>query len=123
MAARAPAIIFSMLGLKPQSRSRLTCGRRPAGAPNVALISENLWRKHFAGSPSVLGQRALIDGLEREIIGVVSERVRNFGRNPDVLLPLSRNCERTVDSESRQSPGFFGPGPAETWCDDVTGNE
>src|SRR5207237_1633343 len=60
----------------------------PSGSAAVALISLNLWRTHFAGSPSVLGRRVLIDGLAREIIGVFPAELQ-FGRNPDVLLPLS----------------------------------
>src|SRR5512133_602471 len=35
-----------------------------------------------------LGRRVLIDGLQREIIGVFPVELQ-FGRNPDVLLPLS----------------------------------
>ena len=68
--------------LKPKIGRDLIGADDIAGAPNVALISENLWRKHFARSPSVLGRRALIDGLEREIIGVFPAELQ-FGRNPN----------------------------------------
>ena len=79
---------LSVLGLKPKIGRDLAPAEDVAGAPNVALISENLWRRHFAGSPDVLGQRALIDGLEREIVGVFPSSLQ-LGRNPDVMLPLS----------------------------------
>src|SRR5215467_1801049 len=85
---RASSGFLSVMGLKPMLGRDLTAADDMAGSPNVALISEKLWRKHFGGSPSVLGQRALIDGLEREIIGVFPAELQ-FGRNPDVLLPLS----------------------------------
>jgi putative ABC transport system permease protein len=85
---RASSGFLSVMGLKPKIGRDLTAADDIAGAPNVALISENLWRKQFAGSPSVLGRRALIDGLEREIIGVFPAELQ-FGRDPDVLLPLS----------------------------------
>jgi putative ABC transport system permease protein len=87
-ALRASSEFLSVMGLKPKIGRNLTVADDIAGSPNVALISENLWRKHFAGSPSVLGQHVLIDGLEREIIGVFPAELQ-FGRNPDVLLPLS----------------------------------
>jgi putative ABC transport system permease protein len=58
------------------------------GAAKVALISERVWRKQFGASPSAIGQRLNVDGVPREIIGVVSERVR-FPRNCDVFLPLA----------------------------------
>src|SRR5436305_4371189 len=62
---RVSAGFVSTLGLKPLIGRDLTTAEDVDGAPNVVLISENLWKKHFAASPDVLGQRALIDGLER----------------------------------------------------------
>ena len=59
---RASGGFLSVLGLKPKIGRDLTPAEDVAGAPNVVLISENLWRRHYAGSPDVLGQRALIDG-------------------------------------------------------------
>jgi putative ABC transport system permease protein len=58
------------------------------GAAKVALISERVWRKQFGGLPIAIGQRLNVDGVPREIIGVVSARVR-FSRNCDVFLPLA----------------------------------
>src|SRR4029077_6427836 len=78
----------SVLGFKPKLGRDLSAIDDIAGAANVALISENLWRHDFGASPSVLGRRVLIDGLQREIIGVFPVELQ-FGRNPDVLLPLS----------------------------------
>jgi putative ABC transport system permease protein len=58
------------------------------GAAKVALISERVWRKQLGALPIAIGQRLNIDGVPREVIGVVSERVR-FPRNCDVFLPLA----------------------------------
>src|SRR6266480_1203824 len=85
---RASSGFLSVLGFKPKLGRDLSAIDDIAGAPNVALISENLWRHDFGASPSVLGRRVLIDGLQREIIGVLPAELQ-FGRNPDVLLPLS----------------------------------
>ena len=85
---RASSGFLSVLGFKPKLGRDLSAVDDIAGAPNVALISENLWRHDFGASPSVLGRRVLIDGLQREIIGVFPAELQ-FGRNPDVLLPLS----------------------------------
>ena len=115
---RASSGFLSVMGLKPKIGRGLTAADDIAGAPNVALISENLWRKHFAGSPSVLGQGALIDGLEREIIGVFPAELQ-FGRNPDVLLPLSeiakepwmrnRDNHQAFSAIGRLKPGVTMP--------------
>jgi putative ABC transport system permease protein len=58
------------------------------GAAKVALISERVWRKQFGALPIAIGQRLNIDGVPREIIGVVSESLR-FPRNCDVFLTLA----------------------------------
>jgi len=97
------------MGLKPKIGRDLTAADDTAGAPNIALISENLWRKHFAGSPSVLGRRALINGLEREIIGVFPAELQ-FGRNPDVLLPLSEIANEPWMRNRDNHQGFWAIG-------------
>src|SRR6187397_1843553 len=61
---RGSSGFLSVLGLKPKLGRDLSAVDDVAGAPNVALISENLWRHDFGGSPSVLAQRVLIDGLQ-----------------------------------------------------------
>src|SRR6266566_3724924 len=58
------------------------------GAAKVALISERLWRNRFGALPLALGQRLNIDGVPREIIGVVPEKVR-FPRSCDIFVPLA----------------------------------
>ncbi|MGC2625917.1 MAG: ABC transporter permease, partial [Candidatus Udaeobacter sp.] len=106
---RASSGFLSVMGLKPKIGRDLTAADDLAGSPNVALISENLWRKHFAGSPSVLGRRALINGLEREIIGVFPAELQ-FGRNPDVLLPLSEIANEPWMRNRDNHQGFWALG-------------
>ena len=69
-----------------------------------------------------LAGAVLINGLEREIIGVFPAELQ-FGRNPDVLLPLSEIANEPWMRKPGQSPGVLGYRPAETWCDDVAGDE
>ena len=106
---RASSGFLSVLGLKPKLGRDLNIVDDTAGAPNVAVISENLWRHDFGASPSVLGRRVLIDGLWREIIGVFPEELQ-FGRNPDVLVPLSEIAKEPwmLDRDSHQ--GWSGLG-------------
>ena len=98
-----------MLGLKPKIGRDLSAVDDIAGAPNVALISENLWRHDFGASPSVLGRRVLIDGLQREIIGVFPAELQ-FGRNPDVLLPLSEIAKEPWMLKRDYHQGWSGLG-------------
>ena len=106
---RASSGFLSVLGLKPKLGRDLSPIDDTAGAPNVALISENLWRHDFAASPSVLGRRVLIDGLQREIIGVFPAELQ-FGRNPDVLLPLSEIAKEPWMLKRDYHQGWSGLG-------------
>src|SRR5215472_17210 len=106
---RASSGFLGVLGLKPKIGRDLTAADDTAGTANVALISENLWRHDFAGSPSVLGRRVTIDGLQREIIGVFPAELQ-FGRNPDVLLPLSEIANEPWMRKRDYHQGFWGLG-------------
>ncbi len=87
-AGRITANYLSILQVPPRIGRDFVEGDDVPGAAKVALISERVWRKDFGALPTALGQRLNIDGVPREIIGVVSERVR-FPRNCDVFLPLA----------------------------------
>src|SRR5437588_10778671 len=106
---RASSGFLTVLGLKPKIGRDLSAADDIAGAPNVALISESLWRHHFAGSPSVLGRGVRIDGLACEIIGVFPAELQ-FGRNPEVLLPLSEIANEPWMRNRDNHQGFWALG-------------
>jgi putative ABC transport system permease protein len=106
---RASSEFLSVLGLKPKIGRDLTAAEDADGAPNVVLISDSLWQKHFGGAPSVLGRRILIDGLEREVVGVLPRELQ-FGRNPDVLVPLTDIVKQPGMQNRDSHQGFWGLG-------------
>ncbi len=87
-AARITANFLSILQLAPRLGRDLVEKDDVPGAGKVVLISERLWRNRFGGLPFALGQRLNVDGVPREIVGVVPERVR-FPRACDIFLPLA----------------------------------
>jgi putative ABC transport system permease protein len=87
-AGRITASYLSILQVPPLIGRDLAEADDVPGAAKVALISERVWRKQFGALPTAIGQRLNVDGVPREIIGVVSQRVR-FPRNCDVFLPLA----------------------------------
>jgi putative ABC transport system permease protein len=106
---RASGGFLSLMGLKPLIGRETTPAEDLSGAPYVVLISEKLWRKRFDGSPSVLGKTALIDGLEREIVGVFPAQLQ-FGRNPDVIVPLGELVAEPGMQSRDNHQGFAGLG-------------
>jgi putative ABC transport system permease protein len=87
-AGRVTANYLSILQVPPLIGRDFVGSDDVPGAAKVALISERVWRKRFGALPIAIGQRLNVDGVPREIVGVVSERVR-FPRNCDVFLPLA----------------------------------
>ena len=62
---------FQMLGLRAAiGRTLLPEDDRP-GAPRVAVISNKVWRRDYASSPSALGQTMRIHGQAYTIVGVL----------------------------------------------------
>jgi len=87
-AARVTANYLSILQVPPRLGRDLVEKDDQPGAAKVVLISERLWRNRFGALPLALGQRLNVDGVPREIVGVVSERVR-FPRDCDIFIPLA----------------------------------
>ena len=87
-AGRITANYLSTLRVRPLIGRDFAESDDVPGAAKVGLISERVWRKQFGASSAAIGQRLNVDGVPRQIIGVVSERVR-FPRNCDVFLPLA----------------------------------
>jgi putative ABC transport system permease protein len=87
-AARVTANYLSVLEVPPLLGRDFVEKDDQPGAPKVVLISERLWRNRFGAQSLALGQRLNVDGVSREIVGVVSKRVR-FPRNCDIVVPLA----------------------------------
>jgi len=87
-AARVTANYLSILQVPPLIGRDFVQGDDVPGAAKVALISERVWRTRFGASPAIVGQRLNVDGVPRETIGVVPERVR-FPRDCDIFLTLA----------------------------------
>ena len=108
-AARVTANFFGILAVGPKlGRDFIDADDLP-GSRKVALITEQFWRRRFGGSPSVLGQQVLVDGVAREIIGVLPETVRT-PRLSEIYLPLDElRAEESVLRRGNH-PGFSALG-------------
>jgi predicted permease len=68
--------------------------------PNVVLISEAMWRNQFAASPDILTRTIEINGLSRQIIGVMPEQFRFPESGTQIWLPLA------LDPNAQFTGGF-----------------
>jgi predicted permease len=74
--------------------------------PNVVVISEGLWRTRLGGSRDAIGKMLDINGLSRQVIGVMPERFRFPSAKTQIWLPLQ------LDPNANFSGGFNYPGVA-----------
>ena len=72
---------FDVLGVRP-IRGRNFLPNEEEGA-DVALVTENFWRKRLGGDPNVIGRGIALDGIAHTIVGVVpNQPAAWFGANP-----------------------------------------
>lgn len=63
--------LFPMLGVTAQVGRVLGPDDDRPDAPQVAMISDALWRSHLGGDPAALNRSILIDGVPTTIVGVL----------------------------------------------------
>src|SRR5438046_1252194 len=72
---------FDVLGVRP-IRGRNFLPEEEEGA-DVALVTENFWKKRLGGDPNVIGRSITLDGTVHTIVGVMPNMpARWFGANP-----------------------------------------
>jgi macrolide transport system ATP-binding/permease protein len=68
----ASANYFELLGVKVvRGRGFLPEEDQVPGAPPVAVISDALWQRRFAGDPEVIGKPVVLNGQKFSVIGVL----------------------------------------------------
>jgi predicted permease len=74
--------------------------------PNVALISEGLWRRRFGGARDVIGKKLVVGGRSTEIIGVMPQNFRFPSAKTQMWLP------HQLDPNAQYPGGFNHAGIA-----------
>src|SRR5216684_77743 len=69
--ARVSANFLHILGVSPLLGRGFFPEEDKAGAPAVAMISTELWRRRFGGDRSIVGKAVTLAGMPYEIIGVL----------------------------------------------------
>lgn len=102
-----------LLGLRPVVGRALRTDDEAVGAPATTLmISYDLWQRRFGGDPAVVGRTIPVDGVGREIVGVLPPRIEIIGTDADLFVPSAlipadptNRGSRTVATLARLAPG------------------
>ena len=90
--------------------TRLALGRQitaedvAPGAPAVAVIGDDLWRRRFGSDANVVGKSIALDGVKHTIVGVMPQGLQ-FPAPIDLWVPLSFSPEERNDRTTQNLVG------------------
>jgi predicted permease len=100
--ARVSADYFLCWGLPIVRGRSFTAQEDLPNGPLVAVISENLWKRHFASDPRILGGQISLNGEAHTVIGIAGhDPLSQFRTPPDVYVPFQ------IDPNTREQGSFF----------------
>ncbi|CAN5783831.1 ABC transporter permease [soil metagenome] len=83
---------FSVLRTTPHIGTRLGEEHARAGSDQVVVLSYALWSSRYGGEPGILGRTERINGVSREVIGVMP-RGFAYPENADFWMPIAPETE------------------------------
>ena len=69
--ARVSPALFTVLGVRPQLGQPFAAADARVGAPNVAMISHDLWQRRFGGDRAIIGKPVTLSGSSFTVTGVM----------------------------------------------------
>jgi predicted permease len=68
--------LFDTLGVQPALGRFFSRNEEEPGQDRVVVLSHGYWQQHFGGDPNVVGRNILLDGVDRQIIGVAPKGIQ-----------------------------------------------
>src|SRR5271163_2068772 len=81
--------LFDTLGVRPALGRFFRLPEEELGQDRVVVLSHSYWQQHFGGDPNVLGKNILLDGVDREIIGVAPKGIQFPDSETQFWMPIS----------------------------------
>ena len=99
--AEVSASFFSILRVAPIAGRTLLAGEDSPSSPNLAVISESLWRTRFGGSAAAIGQSIHLGNRQVTIVGVMPQTFQFPGPDIDVWINMK------VQAPTRRGPFLY----------------
>ena len=78
---------FTVMGTPPLLGRTITDDDDREGARDVVVIGHALWTRRFGSNPAIVGQQVQINGVSREVIGVMPDGF-NFPQQAEFWVPF-----------------------------------
>ena len=78
---------FTVMGAPARHGRAMTVADDAAGSPDVVVLGHDIWTVRFGGDPGVIGRRIMLDGVPREVIGVMPPGF-NYPLQSQIWVPL-----------------------------------
>ena len=80
--------IFDVLRVPPALGRTFTADEDRPNGPRAAILGHALWRQRFGGDPSIVGRTVTIDGIARQVVGVMPAGFAFPTSATQVLVPM-----------------------------------
>jgi putative ABC transport system permease protein len=90
------AEMFSILGARPELGRTFYPGEDNAGQDNFVVLSHALWQQRFAGDPAIIGRVIELEGVGRQVVGVMPADFRFPSARTELWLPLHNDPRNTA---------------------------
>lgn len=81
--------VLETLAVAPAEGRWLNAADQDPHGARAVMLSYAYWQRRFGGSPGVVGRSIVIDGLTREVVGVMPRGFRLVDQDFDVMAPLA----------------------------------
>jgi putative ABC transport system permease protein len=79
---------FSVLGAQAALGRTFQEGEDQPGKESVVILSHSLWERRFGSDPNIVGKSILLDGVSREVVGVMPPDFRYPSPKTEMWVPL-----------------------------------
>lgn len=93
---RVTADFFDVLGVGPALGRGFEAAETRPGSDDVVVITDGYWRQRLDGDPTVLGGTVRVDGVAKQVVGVLPPSFRFLSSGARLYLPYTSTPEQAA---------------------------
>lgn len=98
---------FDVMGVSPVLGRTFVPEENRPGAGETVVLGNGFWRERFGSDPGVIGRTMTLNGVQREIVGVLPPGF-DFPGNRELYYPLAYNTSYSSTTDEGRRSEFLG---------------